>query len=128
VNIGDKTTATMAARPVWNDTGVVLDEGCTYHLSATGEWVDWTIKCGPGGYPSPNVIMRLAEKLRRAPADPWFALIGAIDRDRSAQFLIAAECQYHPTRTGQLTCFANDVPGFYWNNKGQVELTIERVD
>lgn len=27
----------------------------------------------------------------------------------------------------RLLCFANDVPGFYWDNFGAVSLTVERV-
>jgi hypothetical protein len=128
MEVGEKTTVTVAAKPPWNDTGVRLEAGRTYRMSALGEWVDWRIPCGPAGYPSPNPIMRLAERFRRAPVDPWFALIGAMDRNSSSQFLIGAEYVYRPTRSGQLTCFANDVPGFYWNNTGEVELTIERLD
>ena len=72
-------------------------------------------------------MLRLAERLRRAPSQQWFALIGAIDQDPSTQFLIGTGCDYRPPRSGKLTCFANDVLGFYWNNKGQLELTVERV-
>ena len=28
--------------------------------------------------------------------------------------------------TGQLAFFANDVPGFYWNNLGSIRLEITR--
>jgi len=28
-------------------------------------------------------------------------------------------------RTGQLRCFANDVPDFYWNNKGAIQLIVD---
>ena len=30
-------------------------------------------------------------------------------------------------QTGELTCSANDVPFFYWNNRGEISLTMERV-
>jgi hypothetical protein len=128
VQIGQKTTVTVAARPLWNDTGVVLDQGHRYRFTATGQWIDWYINCGPAGYPSPNLVMRLGEGARRVPNQPWFALIGAIARDSSSQFPIGAGCNYQAASGGELTCFANDVPGFYWNNKGQVQLTIERLD
>ena len=29
--------------------------------------------------------------------------------------------------TGTLTCCANDVPDFYWNNCGTISLSIERL-
>jgi hypothetical protein len=56
---------------------------------------------------------------------PWFALIGAIDSDSSTQFLIGTQSVSAPVRTGQLCCFANDVPGFYWNNKGAIQLIVD---
>lgn len=28
---------------------------------------------------------------------------------------------------GKLSCYANDVKGFYWNNSGQITLTITRI-
>lgn len=37
-----------ASQP-WNDTGLWLEEGVTYTFQATGEWMDGSIKCGPGG-------------------------------------------------------------------------------
>ena len=128
MQVGEKTKVTVAARPLWNGTGVMLDAGHTYRLSAEGEWVDWYIKCGPAGYPSPNIVTRLLEMARREPTQLWFALIGAIARDTSSQFLIGAGCNYRAVRSGELTCFANDVRGLYWNNTGDVQLTIERLD
>ncbi len=31
---------------------------------------------------------------------------------------------YTAPRAGRLTCFANDVPGFYWNNRGAIRLSV----
>ncbi len=33
----------------------------------------------------------------------------------------------HGTWMGELTCFANDLRGFYFNNSGAVTLTVEEV-
>ena len=71
MEVGESTKVMVAARPVWNDTGVMLVSGQTFRLSADGQWVDWYISCGPAGYSSPNVLMRLAERTRRAPAQQW---------------------------------------------------------
>lgn len=37
------------ARNLWNETGLWLEAGTTYKFSASGEWMDASIKCGPGG-------------------------------------------------------------------------------
>ena len=125
MEIGDTAVVASAARQRWNDTHVTLEKDAQYALSATGEWIDWKTRCGPAGYPSPNFL--LSERARRAPSEPWFALIGALDHDRSTQFTIGTSCGYQPTRTAELTCFANDLSLAYCNNKGEVTLTIHRI-
>lgn len=95
------------AREQWNETGLYLEAGATYQFTATGEWVDKTIACGPAGNVnrkfSPREIGQLVgtaigrvESLfrfvtdnstadfigsRRDEKHPWFALIGAIAND-----------------------------------------------
>ena len=39
----------IAARVPWNETGLWLEAGQTYHFSASGEWLDSSISCDPGG-------------------------------------------------------------------------------
>ncbi|QHG65331.1 DUF2235 domain-containing protein [Pseudomonas putida] len=39
----------IAARLPWNETGLWLEAGRTYQFSASGEWLDSSISCGPGG-------------------------------------------------------------------------------
>lgn len=61
------------------------------------------------------------------PDAPWFALIGMVrDGNRSQVFVIGAASQVVVPKGGRLACFANDVPGFYWNNRGVLRLTIRR--
>ena len=127
MEIDQKVTVNVAARRPWNDTGVVLERGHTYRFTATGEWTDARNCSGPEGYPSNNVFLRLAEWARRDRSEPWFALIGAQGHDLSTRFAIGAGSEFQPRQTGELTCFANDVSFFYWNNRGKISLTIERV-
>jgi uncharacterized protein (DUF2235 family) len=95
------------ARQQWNATGIYLQAGKTYDLTASGEWMDAAIKCGPGGatdgkfHPAEalyvignaaGAVQGLLRKLSgnerstfpfapRVPTAPWFALIGVIAND-----------------------------------------------
>lgn len=111
------------SKPYWTDTGLDLRAGQTVRLTATGTWTDWTTPSGPDGYDRP--IMSIAKPLRRLRKAPWFALCGALDRRGDKAFLIGAEAQIIAPRDGRLFVFANDVPGFYFNNSGSIDLTVE---
>jgi hypothetical protein len=53
------------------------------------------------------------------------ALIGCVDGDLATAFVIGSGIDaWTPPRAGTLLCFANDVPGFYWNNSGHITLTV----
>jgi hypothetical protein len=55
-------------------------------------------------------------------------LTGAIDADPGTAFRIGAALNsYRPDRSGELTCFANDVWLAYGNNSGSVQLTVWRT-
>ncbi len=130
--IGESATKSIVARNTWNDTGIRLVAGQEYRFTAVGEWIDWYIRCGPEGYPSFTplplpFLARPLEWLRRAPREQWFALIGAIDRNPQTQFRIGTQRTLIAPATGMLTCFANDIMFFYWNNIGSVDLTITRT-
>jgi hypothetical protein len=73
---------------------------------------------------------------RRLEKYAWFRLIGAIaDGYLTRQghkphtfFDIGSRKTRKATRSGYLYCFANDAWGFYGNNKGSVELVVQRVE
>jgi uncharacterized protein (DUF2235 family) len=91
---------TIYANPRWNDTWVFLEAGVTYHFTATGEWLNGSTKCGPGGTGGPGILLFLVDKVlgwfegiyrrrsgysqadfwwtRREQRMPWFALVGVI--------------------------------------------------
>ena len=46
---GDKASFDVFAVEPWNETGLYLEGGVEYEMSATGEWVDKSVTCGPGG-------------------------------------------------------------------------------
>jgi hypothetical protein len=114
----------IESRPTWVNTGIRLVAGTSYRLSASGQWKDASILTDANGYRSVNAFQRLTERLRRQPDARWFTLIGAIDRRPETQFVIGSGCDYHATASGELTCFANDLRGFYFNNAGSITLTV----
>lgn len=127
LQVGESARATIQAREKWNDTGITLEAGGEYRLTAAGRWWDASIECGPDGYDSPNLILRASEWLRRAPRERWFMLIGSIGRDGGTLFRIGTGRTCRPVATGRLFCFANDVALMYGNNHGSVDLTVTRT-
>jgi hypothetical protein len=127
MNIGETKTAVVLAKPHWNLTGIELVAAERYAMTAAGRWVDWFIPHGPEGDPSDRFYMKMFEHLRRMKNENWFELIGALNSDIGTAFPIGSGCNYTAKVGGELTCFANDVEGFYFNNYGQVMLTVTRM-
>lgn len=127
MNVGESSTVQVDSREHWNDTGITLIDGGRYRAVAKGTWHDASKEVDASGWQSDTPLIRDLEHFRRVRDENWFALIGAIDRDRQTEFLIGTACEFTPTRGGQLTCFANDAPFMYWNNSGSIELTVTRV-
>ena len=127
MEIGESATRTILASEKWNGTQIKLVAGAQYHCTARGQWTDSTIVCNADGYTSSNPVLRASEWLRRAPNERWFALIGTIERNEANYFLIGVEATIAPKAAGLLYCFANDVSFMYWNNKGEIQLTVIRT-
>jgi uncharacterized protein (DUF2235 family) len=124
---GESASFGIFASLKWNNTTLQVRSGQTYELSATGTWYDAHIRSGPDGYQSQEWLMRLFSSRRRRPKDAWFALIGAIGQDEKTTFLIGMNLRWAVTADGTLYCFADDVPGFYFNNSGSVKLSVTRI-
>jgi hypothetical protein len=72
--------------------------------------------------------MRLVERSRRRPKDPWFALAAAVAQQNKTAFTISKSLPgWSVSMDGTLYCYANDIHGFYFNNSGTVQLTVLRV-
>jgi hypothetical protein len=127
MDIGESQTAVVLAKPHWNSTGIQLRAGERYSMIAAGRWADWFIPHGPEGDPSDSFYMKAFEPFRRMKNENWFALIGAFYSDIATTFPIGKGRNYDAQSNGELTCFANDVEGFYFNNYGQVTLSVTRT-
>lgn len=131
---GKSETCSIIARNLWNATGIEVNAGEEYALSAEGEWCDAWIKTTARGYSSAEapflsrILLPLFEKLRRRPADKWFVLVGAIGQNEAATFCIGdGLSSWKPGAKGELNCFANDVRIAYGNNHGAVTLVVKRL-
>jgi hypothetical protein len=118
---------TIHACRKWNQTGIRLDAGKTYVFRASGTWKDWNINSGPEGYT--RGYLKPFERLRRMPEANWFSVIGTYDGDPAARFdighLVSKNAgRYTATRSGELWCYANDLPWMHWNNSGEIELEV----
>ncbi|MFS2153198.1 hypothetical protein [Rhizobium sp. Rhizsp42] len=114
-------TKSIPARERWTRV-CDIRQGATYAFTASGRWQDWKIDAGVDGYDRP--WLRPFTGLRVMPEQQWFALIGAIDKDKATAFLIGkSRPSWIAPKTGVLYCCANDIPWMYWNNSGAVELT-----
>lgn len=127
VDINESITTTIDSREHWNTTGIVLVTGSRYQARASGEWHDASKVCDADGWVSDSDLIRDLEHFRRVRDANWFALIGAYDQDRRTEFVIGKCLEFVATQDGELTCFANDAPFMYWNNKGSISLTITRL-
>lgn len=113
-----------AAEP-WNDTGLDVEAGDGLVVAATGEWWDRQFRATAAGYEAPWYL-RVWGWLRRCPRGKWFELSGAVGRSNRHAFPIGARGEVTVPASGRLFLFANDVPGFYGNNRGALDVEIGR--
>jgi hypothetical protein len=129
---GQPVTVTVDARCEWNPTGVILERGARYNLKVTRfteDWQDWradsdletgwSAMYGWGG--------RQLQHWARAPRFPMYALIGAQGREERSFFVVGRETNLTAAAGEELLLFANDWPGRYNNNRGCVQLQIQKL-
>jgi hypothetical protein len=120
---------TVYARKRYNRTGIQLMAGRRYSMTASGEWFDREFPYGPDGGPAGNFFQKIFEWARRRRTEPWFVLTGTIDEDNATAFRIGSELEgYKATKSGELTCYANDVWLAYGNNSGSVSMSVRQID
>lgn len=130
MKLGETASVCVRADTRWNDSGIDLVPGCDYSfIVPNGEtWTDWTEACGPDGYKS-TPLLRFWEEFRRVREADWFTLIGTIGRSARPPIIIGSKLlNFPPPYPGRLYLFANDVWCMYWNNKGQIDLKVTRIN
>lgn len=136
LKVGEAHTCTVLAENKYNWSGVALREGHQYRFAvpANDKWEDGNIECGPAGWASEELpwykegLVKFFEKYRRLKDANWFALIGAQGDEDHDLFLIGDhQASFRATKDVDLYLFANDMNSRYGNNKGSLEVTIERT-
>ncbi|MCK9205482.1 MAG: hypothetical protein M0P66_00075 [Salinivirgaceae bacterium] len=123
MNLNETLEFRAIASQYWNDTGLIIEPGQTYRFEVSGTWTDSYIDTGADGFD--KWFMACFKPFRRSPKNKWFALMGSLDKGKP--FLIGSRNEITFDKEGKLYCFANDVKGFYGNNKGEVTLKLKRI-
>ena len=131
LNIGDSAVILVNADNPRNQTGLLMKKDEVYDFICPGRqvWNDGGVPVMPNGdaATSYKTYMSIYSKMMRLPHSPALALIGETTPDERDAFEIGSALKGRVvTMTGELICFANDVPHFYFNNSGAITVVVMR--
>jgi uncharacterized protein (DUF2235 family) len=108
------------------DTNFDIKPGVKYCFRATGRWIDKNPPAvDAGGDPHAGFVRGLFTFFKRVPSAPYMALLGKTNDGK--WFVIGNDPSPRTLPSGRLYCCANDVPGFYGNNHGVMQLEIREA-
>ena len=120
----------VLAQEQWNETpSVYLEKAGLYRFEVVGDpvdWIDGDVKDTNGADGYELAALKPFKHLARLPGARWFQLVGAVDREEL--FAIGRVCEHRPTSSGEFGCFANDASFKYDNNRGQLSLSVRRLE
>ena len=104
------------------DTGSAID--CEHE-----PWIDGTIETSPQGIPVADeaTAQRAVKMFKRVPDAKYFHLCVAVEEPTGTAIPIRSGVPFSVPRPGRLYILVNDVPGFYFNNRGTATLRIHMV-
>jgi hypothetical protein len=125
LSVGEVKRVRVDSREYWNDTQIDVAPGEEYAFAVEGKqtWHDASHACGADGYTA--WVNTLAGPFKRF-RDKLFTLVGAVDKRHDFR-IGSSNPSWKPAARGRLFAYANDVRGFYKNNRGALELTVTRV-
>jgi hypothetical protein len=134
LDVGQRCQAIVHADRMATSTTLVVLKGQRYQVQAAPgqKWFDANRCSSPPQGDAGNGAMSVLRRLRRDDAD-WFTLMAAVTRDAEGRDrlghgqAVASEPVVEVQHTGLLALYPNDVPGLYWNNKGEILACIERL-
>lgn len=126
---GESTQAVVEACVKRNKPGIKLLKGASYDIVVDPKeqtWVDGRNKVTAKGYS--KLYLKPFSPFKRYRKAKWFALIGAVKGEKSYDFYIGeSRPNFVPEVDGELVLFANDALVMYWNNNGEISVTITRT-
>ncbi|MEM1080439.1 MAG: DUF2235 domain-containing protein [Pseudomonadota bacterium] len=135
--IGESVSVPVDSAVKHNFSGVSLEQGSKYRVTASGQWSDGKIGCNSAGWNTADElgwgkqqIVKTFEDNRRCPRANWFELVGSYGTEdehlvRLGQAVNGIE--FTADRTSDFWLFANDVHFKYDNNEGSIQVRIERL-
>ena len=104
---------------------IAVYDGETYQITATGEWqdADYT-PSDADGFEGMNAPMFFGMLLKPLPGASYMKLCGKVE---GWKFPIGNSTMVKMKRSGKLYLFPNDAKGYFGNNSGTMEVTIQRV-
>ena len=121
------STTISATIQEWQNSGVEIKRGNTYKISASGQWSIGPF-CNPTG-PSGDGAYTITcwdNKNKIVANRSHAALIGKIGKHTLA-FYIGSEFTFTANKDGTLYMMCNDGPGWFFDNSGEVSVTINLV-
>lgn len=120
---GETINIKVKANARYSDA-IIVAPGQQYSISYNNQqrWYDLFIPASPAGYPNPLAAF-FGMRVKGARC---MALCAAYNSTDDQAFIINNEA-ITTTTTGTLAFFANDVPGFEWNNFGSIEIKLLRI-
>ena len=124
LNIAEKAILTIQAADKYSGEtlSVKKEEQYTFAVAADQKWNDWYVRASADGYF--NFLASLFGQ--RVKGIKCFCLCGVYDQNDATAFAIGSSKTIIAGQDGTLSFFANDSRGFYFNNKGSIQLSVTR--
>ena len=112
---------------LWQNSGVWLEAGGRYLITAQGQW-QVAPTCPPTGPDGVGLYNLLCWDIGGKTVDSvsHSTLIGRIGRD-TAPFPVGANLEFMPANSGVLNFIINDHPDYFTDNIGTVSVKIRRL-
>lgn len=129
LSVGEERKIKVPAAELYSPESIEVLAGQEYEFTCKGSqvWIDFFIPTHPKGYN--NRLANVGKKELRLKTAKCFCLCGVYNKKDATAFAIATQAkQIVPAGCdGELSFFANDVLGFYWQNWLSVEVVIKRI-
>lgn len=116
----------VEADKLFQATGITVQKGEQYEINSTGSWQDADFPAtDANGFKGFTAPMFFGMLLKPMPGQFYMKLCGKVG---NWKFPIGTSTTITMKRSGELFLFPNDAKGFFDNNSGSLQVSVERVD